>query len=399
MCYVALYRFLSVPYQHEVDQFKQGLTSAALQQFNYTALLGFAKVHYAQGEGFDRFSSVLQLMDFAPVRGETHETFLQRFQQSSNHVFASVERGGFGESIPTKVLALCVLILRLGECTSFQQLLKQLSKHKLDSADTYAAVIHDIKQDSLIVKDQIVVIGTAAGKFERFKSEYGPLKYAKKRAQAKAARIGGLCDNCRLPGHSHSECKFPGGGATDPTRAAETYKPGSLDAMNKRRADAGLRPVRCGDVAPTSAANSAKTIKKLTKQLAKLKQVHSSDDDSSDIDSSFEDEFEERRSEFASVRKAKSAKTVKKKRGRMRVARIKAKKSYCEVARTPTAYVKKIFTKGGKDYCEVELDSAAPGHCLPASTISRYGSNIRKETSGQYVEGTAGNCDITNVAD
>ena len=185
VCYVALYKFLSVPYQHEVDQSKQGLTADELQQFDYTALLGFAKVHYAQGKGLDRFNSVLHLMDFAPARGETHETFLQRFQQSANHVFASVERGGFGESIPTKVLALCVLILRLGERTPFQQLLKQLSNHKLDSAETYAAVIRDIKQDSLIVKNQIVVIGTATGRVERFKSEYGPLKYAKKRPQAK----------------------------------------------------------------------------------------------------------------------------------------------------------------------------------------------------------------------
>jgi vacuolar-type H+-ATPase subunit H len=75
VCYVALYKFLSVPYQHEVDQFKQGLPADELQQFDYTALLGFAKAHYAQGKGLDRFNSVLQLMDFAPARGETHEKF------------------------------------------------------------------------------------------------------------------------------------------------------------------------------------------------------------------------------------------------------------------------------------------------------------------------------------
>ena len=44
-----------------------------------------------------------------------------------------------------------------------------------------------------------------------------------------------LCGNCFLAGHGNSTCRFPGGIAADKARPEETYRFGSIIAMNERR--------------------------------------------------------------------------------------------------------------------------------------------------------------------
>ena len=52
-----------------------------------------------------------------------------------------------------------------------------------------------------------------------------------------------LCGNCFLAGHGNSTCRFPGGIAADKARPEETYRFGSIIAMNERRQVWNMPPV------------------------------------------------------------------------------------------------------------------------------------------------------------